>query len=307
MKKVYVQADIIREKKKELEAISDQYEFVFEEDKDANIIIGNVPALRLKEFEKLEWIQTASVGVEKYIRPGILKEDVILTNAVGVHSKEVAEHIFAMIMNLIRKFYLYRDNQRDHLWKDEGTIKELTKLKVAIVGFGSIGIELAKLLKGLGIYVIGVKRTIGEKPDCVDELYSNKDMAQAIGDVDVVACVLPGNKENYHLFTADTFRMMRPDTVFINAGRGNLFSEETLKEVLDQKIIAALALDVFEKEPLGKESDLWDYPNLIITPHAAGSYKLASARGQFYELVEENLRRYISGQELLHIVKERES
>lgn len=306
MKKVYIEFPFDEKEKKQLESISDQYEFVYKDDKDANIVIGHYPAKRLKEFKNLEWVQTAAVGIDAYIRDNNLNDGVILTNAVGAHSKEVAEHIFAMIISMTRKLYLYRDNQRKHLWKDEGKVKEITNLKVTILGFGDIGNELAKMLKALGIYIIGVKRTITSKPDYIDELYTSEDMNKAISDVDVVVSVLPGNKANAYLFNVDTFKMMRPDTIFINAGRGNLYTTQTLKEVLDKKIIAAISADVFEKEPLSKDSELWDYENLVITPHAAGNYKLISAQKQFFDLVKENLERYINNKELLHVVKERE-
>ena len=306
MKKVFVNIRTDEIQRRKLEAVSDQYEFVYEAELDANIILGNYSPRKLKEFRNLEWIQTAAVGIDGFIKDGNLREGVILTNAVDVHSVEVAEQLFAMIMSMTRKFHLYRDDQKERLWTDEGMTKELTKLKVTIIGFGDIGRVLAKLLKGIGIYVIGVKRTMIEKPDCLDELYTNKDLEKAISDVDVVVSILPGNKENAYLFTVDTFRKMRPDTIFLNAGRGNLCSTETIKEVLDQHIIAAIALDVFEKEPLPKDSPLWDYKNLIITPHVAGSYRLESTYEKFFVLAEENLRRYISGQELLHVVKERE-
>ena len=306
MKKVFVNIKTDEKQRRRFEAISDRYEFVYEPDLDANIIIGNYSPTKLKEFKNLEWIQTAAVGIDGFIKEGRLQEGVILTNAVDVHSVEVAEHLFAMIMSMTRKFYLYRDDQKEHLWTDEGMIKELTKLRVAIIGFGDIGKTLAGLLKGIGIYVIGVKRTMIEKPDCVDELYTNKDLDKAIGDVDVVVSILPGNKENAYLFTTDTFRKMRPDTIFLNAGRGNLCSVDTIREVLDRKIIAVIALDVFEEEPLPKDSPLWDYRNLIITPHVAGAYRLQSTYERFYALAEENLRRYINDQELLHVVKERE-
>ena len=306
MKKVFVNIKTDEKYRQRLEVVSDQYRFVYEPDPDANIILGNYAPGRLKEFRNLEWIQTAAVGVDAFIKNGNLKEGVILTNAVDVHSVEVAEHLFAMIMSMTRKFYLYRDDQKEHVWTDEGMTRELTKLKVAIIGFGDIGKALAKLLKGIGIHVIGVKRTMIEKPDCLDELYTDKDLDKAISDADVIVSVLPGNRDNAYLFTVDTFRKMRSDAIFINAGRGNLCSTETIREVLDRHIIAAISLDVFEEEPLPKDSPLWDYRNLVITPHVAGSYRLESTYEKFFALAEENLRRYISGQQLLNVVKERE-
>ena len=307
MKKVYVAVSLNEQQKQRLENISEDLQLVYEKDYDANAIVGNVSPLELLKYKELEWLQTSAVGYDAYIKKGVLRPGVILTNAVDVHSQEVAEHAFVMMLMLIKKLHTYRDNQHEHIWQEEGKVKEIGKMKAAIVGFGNIGKRLAKLLKGLGIYVIGVKRTESAKPDYIDELYTSKDLDKAISDVDAVFTVMPGTKENVHLFTLDTFKMMRPDAVLINVGRGNLIAEDVLYEVLDKHIIAGLALDVFEKEPLDKNSPLWDYPQLLITPHAAGFFHLDSAFEAFLDLVSENLTRYAKGEELKYIVSEREA
>ena len=306
MKKVLVTTKLTEQQKKRLEEGFPDLQFVYEKDDDVNIILGNYPAEKLKDFPKLEWIQTGAVGVEKYMQKGILKDGVILTNAVDVHSQEVAEHVLAMILAMVKKLYLYRDDQAQKKWIDEGKVKEIGKLKVAIVGLGDIGKTLARMLKGLNVHVIGVKRTLIDKPAYVDELYTSQDLDKAISDVDVVVTLLPGNKANRHLFTVDTFRKMRKDTVMVNAGRGNLYSYETLKTVLDEHIIEAISTDVYEEEPVKADSELWNYRNLVMTPHIAGSYHLDSAKEKFLDLCENNLHRYMNGEELLHIVKERE-
>jgi phosphoglycerate dehydrogenase-like enzyme len=305
MKKVFVNVSLDSEQKKRLESISDDLSFVYEKDYDAKIIIGNVPPADLKNYKDLEWIQTSAVGVDAYVKKGILNEKTVLTNAVDIHSQEVAEHAFAMMVELVKKLNLYHADQNRHQWTDEGRVREFSRMKAAVVGFGNIGKRLALLLKGLGIYVIGVKRTMIEKPDCLDELYTNAELEKAIRDVDVVFTVLPGTPENAHLFTLDTFKKMRPDAYLVNVGRGNLIAEDVLYEVLDQRIIAGLALDVFEKEPLPADSPLWDYEELIVTPHAAGFFHLESAFDAFLDLVEENLKRFVKGEQLKYVVTER--
>jgi len=306
MKKVFVNVKTNDEQKKRLESISSNYQFVYEKADDANIIIGNYTPSELKNFKNLEWIQTSAVGVDAFVKPGILNDGVILTNAVDVHSQEVAEHILGMMMAMIKKIYLYRDNQKDHSWNDEGKVKSIQGLRVAIIGFGNIGKNLAKTLKAMGMYVIAVKRNIDVKLENVDELYSNNDLDKAISDVDVVVTILPGTKENTHLFTLDTFKKMRKDTILVNAGRGNLYSEEVLKEVLEQHIIEAIGMDVFEVEPIAKENNLWDYKNLVVTPHVAGYFHLKEAFETYMDLVCENLRRYANNEELKYIVAERD-
>lgn len=306
MKKVFVPVKLSDDQKKRIESISSDFEFTYEVDKDANIILGNYPPAELKEFKNLEWIQTTAVGVDAFIKKGVLNDGVILTNAVDVHSTEVAEHILGMMMSMIKKQYLYRDNQANHEWKDEGRVKSIKGLRVSIIGLGDIGKNLARTLHSMGMYVIGVKRSMIDKPDYIDELYTNADLDKAISDVDVVVTVLPGTKENTHLFTLDTFKKMRKDTILVNAGRGNLYSEEVLCEVLENHIIEAIGMDVFEVEPVNKDSKLWDYKNLVMTPHVAGYFHLASALDDYVDLLVDNLTRYKNNEKLKYIVKERE-
>lgn len=310
MKKVFVNVKFSDEQKKKLEAVSSEYNFVYEKNADifdSEIIVGNYPSAELKSFKKLELLLLTAVGYDAFIKKGVLSDSTILCNAVDVHSREVAEHTLALILELTKNLHLYKNNQAKHLWQDEGTVKSVEGLRVGIIGFGSIGRCLAKLCKGLGMYTIGVKRTMIEKPDYLDELYTNKDMDKVINNVDVVVSVLPGTQENYHLFTMDTFKKMKSDTVLINCGRGNLYDSEVLYEVLDKKIIKAAAADVFEVEPLPTESKLYDLDNFVVTPHIAGFFHLDSAKDDFLDLVCDNLKRYANGEELRYVVTQREN
>ncbi len=164
----------------------------------------------------------------------------------------------------------------------------------------------AKLFKAIGARVAGIKRTMIEKPDFVDELYLQEDLTKAVSGADIVVSVVPGNKANEHLFDEDVFKAMKEDAILINAGRGNLYDEDLLVEALEKKMIAGASADVYPREPVAADSRLWDIKDLTMTPHVAGSYHLDSAFEKFLDLVEENLKRYVNGEEVLHIVKERE-
>ena len=309
MKKVFVNVKFNDEQKKKLEAVSNEYQFIYDKNEniyDSEIIVGNYPATELKNFNNLELLLLTAVGYDAYIKKGILNDSTILCNAVDVHSREVAEHTLALILQLVKNLHLYKNNQNNHLWHDEGTVKSVEGLRVAIIGFGSIGNVLAKLLKGLGMYVIGVKRKMIDKPDYIDELHTNEDLEKVISNVDVVVSVLPGTIENHHLFTMDTFKKMKPDTVLVNCGRGNLYDTEVLYEVLEKKIIKAAAADVFEVEPLPENSKLYDLENFVVTPHIAGFFHLDSAKDLYLDLICENLRRYANNEELKYVVTQRE-
>ena len=309
MKKVFVNVKFNDEQKKKLESVSSNYQFVYDKSNDiydSEIIVGNYPANDLKNFKNLELLLLTAVGYDAFIKKGVLNDSTILCNAVDIHSREVAEHTLALLIELVKKLNLYKNNQTNRLWHDEGIVKSYSGLRVAIIGFGDIGNCLAKMLKGLGMYVIGVKRKMIEKPDYIDELHTNKDMDEVISNVDAVVSLLPGTAENVHLFTMDTFKKMKPDTVFINCGRGNLYEEEVLYEVLKNRVIAAAAADVFEVEPLPENSKLYELDNFVVTPHVAGFFHLDSALDDYLNLICDNLKRYDNNEELRYVVTERE-
>lgn len=309
MKKVFVNVKLTDSQKTKLESLSNDYQFVYDKSDDifdSNIIVGNYPACDLSKFNNLELLLLSAVGYDAYIKKGVLKDNTILCNAVDIHSKEVAEHTVALILDLVKKLNFYKNNQNKGLWHDEGGVKSFDGLRVAIIGFGDIGKSLAKMLKGLDMYIVGVKRKMIDKPDYIDELHTSEDMNKVISDVDVVVSILPGTAENYHLFTLDTFKLMKPDTVFVNCGRGNLYDSEVLYEVLDKKIIAAAAADVFEIEPLPSDSKLYKLDNFVITPHVAGFFHLTSAKDDYVDLIYDNLKRYSNNEELRYVVTERE-
>ena len=309
MKKVFVNVKFNEEQKKKLESISSEYCFEYDKNNDiydSDIIVGNYPPNDLKKFNNLKLLLLSAVGYDAYIKKDILNKDTILCNAVDIHSREVAEHTVALIIDLLKNIYLYINNQNKKIWNDEGKVKSFAGLRVAIIGFGDIGNALAKMLKGLGMYIIGVKRKMIEKPEYVDELHTDKDINDVISNVDVVVSILPGTAENVHLFTKEVFERMKKDTIFVNCGRGNLYDNDVLYEVLKSKTIKAAAADVFDVEPLPENCKLYELDNFIITPHVAGFFHLDSAKDEYLDLICENLKRYINSEELKYVVTQRE-
>ena len=307
MKKVLVEHALTEKQKQQFLALSDKYEFVFgTEDKDAQIAVGNFSPAQIKELKNLELYISAWVGYDAFIKKGVLKNSTLLVNAVDVHTEEVAEHMFVLMLSMVKNLHLYRDNQADHKWKDEGKVKSISELTVAILGLGHIGNLLAKYCKALGMYVIGVKRTIDQKPDYVDELLPIGDLDEILPRVDVVLSVLPSSEQTKHMFTLDRFKLMKRDAILINAGRGDLIEPNLLCDVLDQGIISGVGQDVFEKEPIDENSRLWTTKRLAVTPHVAGFFHLDIASQKFVDLAVENLKRYANNEELKYVVTERE-
>ena len=269
---------------------------------EADIIIGNVPAGDIHASPKLKLLQLQSAGTDGYTAPGVLSENTILTNATGAYDKTVAEHGLALTLMLQKNFYLYRDLQNQHIWKDMGMAASIADSTVVIVGYGSIGSLYAKMVKALGATVLGVKRRKSEKPEFLDELVTMDELDNILPRADVVFSVLPNTPATRHLYTAERFAMMKPTAVFINCGRGNAVSAEVLYDVLQKKIIRAAACDVFEQEPLPSDSPLWSLENLVITPHTAGGFHLPDTKDKIIAIAAQNIRAVLGKDEYRNII-----
>lgn len=269
---------------------------------EADIIIGNVPAGEVHASPKLKLLQLQSAGTDGYTAPGVLSENTILTNATGAYDKTVAEHGLALTLMLQKNFYLYRDLQNQHIWKDMGMAASIADSTVDIVGYGSIGSLYAKMVKALGATVIGVKRRKSEKPEILDELVTMDELDNILPRADVVFSVLPNTPATRHLYTAERFAMMKPTAVFINCGRGNAVSAEVLYDVLQKKTIRAAACDVFEQEPLPSDSPLWSLENLVITPHTAGGFHLPDTKDKIIAIAAQNIRAVLGKAEYRNII-----
>lgn len=268
----------------------------------AHIIIGNVPVDLLKYAHNLEWLQLNSAGADVYIKEGVLKKDVLLTNATGAYGLAVSEHMLAILLELMKKLNLYHHNQTNKIWKDEGMVSSIYGSTTLVVGLGDIGGEFAKKMKALGSYVIGIKRNMTQKPDYLDELYTLDQLDNLISRADVVALSLPNTKETYHLFDTQRFSLMKNDSILINVGRGSAIDQDALCYALEHGPMYGAAIDVTDPEPLPSSHPLWNYENLIITPHISGHYHLQETLERIVRISADNLKRYREGKELENLV-----
>lgn len=309
-KNVLVVIPVDKRHKEKLEKAGEGCQFTYSSPKDvtesmiseAQIIIGNVPAEKIKASEKLELLQLNSAGADNYIKPGILDSRTILTNATGAYSKAVAEHMFAMMFMLQKKLHLYRDAQARTEWTDEGTVVSITDATVLVVGLGDIGLHFARMTKALGAYTIGVKRRMGECPEGVDELYTTDQLDEVLPRADVIVSFLPGTKATNHIYTKERFALMKDQAIFLNGGRGSAVDSNVLCEAIKEHQIAAAGIDVTEPEPLPSEHPLWKMKNVMITPHISGQYHLPETFERIVNIAADNLLSYLNGQPLKNIV-----
>lgn len=268
----------------------------------ANAIIGNLPAERLAAAKNLEWFQLNSAGADAYVKPGVLPENTVLTNATGAYGLSVSEHMLALVFDLIRQFGQYHDNQRSHQWKAMGKIASVEGSTVLVLGLGDIGGDFARKMKALGAYVIGVRRTIKDKPDYLDEQYQLDQLNSLLGRADIVAMVLPGGDATNHLMDERRLNLMKQGAFLINVGRGNAIDPNALLKALEEGHLGGCGLDVTEPEPLPADDPLWDAPGLIITPHVAGNFWLDETFERIVGIAGENLDAWVNGKPWRNLV-----
>ncbi len=264
----------------------------------ADIILGNPPVQFLTQDIRLKWLQLFSAGTAPYSEPGVLPEDVILTNATGAYGLAIGEHMTAMILSLYKNLHLYRDNQRRHSWADRGSVRSIYGSTVLAVGLGDIGGEFAKRMKALGAYTIGVRRKGTVKPNYLDELVHLDQLDEMLPRADIVALSLPGTAETYHILNQQRISKMKPGAVLINVGRGNAVDTPSLVASLKSGLLSGACLEVTDPEPLPSDSPLWEMENVIITPHVSGGFHLKETHTRMISIFSENLRRFAAGEPL---------
>ncbi|MGN0071638.1 MAG: D-2-hydroxyacid dehydrogenase [Atopobiaceae bacterium] len=275
----------------------------------ADIIIGNVPASRLSKASHLQWIQLGSAGADAYVKPGVLAPHVRISNSVGCYGPAVAEHSFALLLSLMKKLYKYEDDQRAHVWGEEGNVATLDGASILVMGAGDIGEHFALLCTAMGATCTAYRSHIPEKVSssyqaAFAKTIAGKDALQcALPASQVVAAFLPSTPETARLVDEEFLSALPKGAYLVNAGRGDLIDYAALERALEIGALAGCAIDVADPEPLPEESPLWDCPNLLITPHVAGFWHLPKTRKLVYLRAKENLGRYLAGEELLHEVK----
>jgi phosphoglycerate dehydrogenase-like enzyme len=274
---------------------------------DAEVFIGwTMRPEQLAAARKLRWVHSPAAAVHTLIFPELVASDVTLTNAREVHAPVVAEHVMALLLALAKRIPDCANLQRRHiwgqqaLWEQQPRPREIAGDTLGIVGLGSIGREVARRAKAFGMRVIGTRERPQKPADRVDTIYGPKELPKLLAEADFVVLAAPITSNTKKLIDAAALAHMKPSAYLINVGRGALVDERALAEALRSRRIAGAAVDVFDKEPLPVESELWDVPNLLITPHSAGLTEKLWDR--HYLLIKENVRRYVAGETLLQIV-----
>jgi phosphoglycerate dehydrogenase-like enzyme len=253
---------------------------------------------------KLRWVQGSMAGAgEVAKKAGLLETDVVVTTASGVYSGPLAEFVLMAMLQHAKNLERLRRDKAKKVWRQTHA-DSIEGKTLCIVGMGNIGRAIAQRARPFGTRVVGVKRAVREDDpawDYADELYPTERLHDALGEADYVAVTLPGTPQTRHLVDAEAIGAMKPGAYFANIGRGTVVDEGALVEALKSGHLSGAALDVFEVEPLPKESPLWELESVIISPHATDMVGSLINKRQT-DLFCENLRRYLEGEPLINVL-----
>ena len=219
----------------------------------------------IEQFKNLMFIQLTSAGYDRVPMDYVEEHKIKIYNARGVYSIPMAEFALCGVLQLYKKSRFFFENQKEHKWEKHLELLELYGKTVCIVGCGSVGQECAKRFCGFGCSVIGVDLK-PYKNDFFESMISIEEIETFISKSDIVVLTLPLTEQTKGLFNSDMFAKMKKGAVLVNIARGAIVDTVALKNALQNNLGGAV-LDVFEEEPLGENSPLWDMENVIITPH----------------------------------------
>jgi phosphoglycerate dehydrogenase-like enzyme len=249
---------------------------------------------------RLRWIQATSAGIGQLVKSlgyDVRMPNTVFTTASGVHGQPLAEFVLmAMLMHYKGARRMLAAQERRHWERYAGT--DLENRRVAIVGLGRVGREIARQCRALGMVVLGTSRT--PAAEAVDQYFDPSRLAAMLPQADVLVLIVPHTPQTEMLVGAKELALLPAGAYLINIARGAVVDEPALIEALRSGHLAGAALDVFAEEPLPPESPLWGMPNVLVSPHSGSTSDREN--GRVTDLFCDNLRRYLAGEPLRNVL-----
>jgi phosphoglycerate dehydrogenase-like enzyme len=253
------------------------------------------PVSLLPRLGSLEAVQLLSAGADAWVAQ--VPEGVVLCDARGVHDASTSEWVLTATLAALRRFPAFARAQQRHEWvvSGETPTDELTGKRVLLIGAGSIGAAIAAKMAPFDVALTRVARTA--RPD--EDVHGVDELPGLLPHAQVVVLVVPLTEQTRGLVDADFLKALPEDALLVNAARGPVVDTGALlAEVRTGRIRAAL--DVTDPEPLPAGHELWDLPNVLLTPHVGGAVRGLLPRA--YRLAGEQLRRFVAGEPLINQV-----
>jgi len=292
-------------------------------DPDLEILLGSYAPTDPERLPRLKWIASITAGVEELLASHPERRGIVVTNGSGLHVVAMGEYVLGSLLQITQQVPLRMADQQRKYWPAwrsadwfEASGRRLRGATLVVVGYGSVGREIARMATALGMNVIAVKARASDLKDpgfrepgtgdpdgtIPQRIVGTDALSEVLGTADFVTIAVPLTPRTKGLIDEAFLAKMRPSAWLINVGRGGHADEGALLRALRERRIAGAVLDVFADEPLPAESPFWDLPNVIITPHLAGVAGTERFWSAAADLIAENLVRYARGEPLANVI-----
>jgi phosphoglycerate dehydrogenase-like enzyme len=267
---------------------------------------------------RLRWLHLLTAGADQVAKDPASYQSIVVTTSSGIHCSAIAQYTLGSILTYVHRFHLTTRAQLSHTWLKRQpfmeNVRELRGATIGIIGYGSLGREIARLARAFGMKVLALKRDPAQRADpgwfvpgtgdplgvIPQRFFGPEQRAELLAQSDFIVVTLPLTPHTRAFIGAHELEATRPGAYLVNVGRGEVIDQAAMVRALQEKRLGGVGLDVFEREPLEAESPLWDFEHAILTPHVAGSFRGYLDRA--CELFAENLRRFTAGDPLLNQV-----
>ena len=282
------------------------------------LLTFRIPEDLVSRAPTLKWVQLLSAGADHALKTNLAGTSIPVTTASGIHATPIAEYIIGSMLIWAHRFHVSIRAQEKHAWITSGrfmrSVSDLRGKTVGIVGYGSIGREAARIADAMGMTVLALKREpqnrsddgwspegVGDPEGKIPQRFFGPDQRnELLAASDFVVVTLPLTEATRGFIGRREFEAVKPGAYLVNIGRGGVVDEQAMIDALREKRLGGAGLDVFEREPLGADSALWDIEEVVLTPHMSGAN--SSYMDRACELFVENLGRFRNGERLLNLV-----
>lgn len=260
---------------------------------DATVCNGLFLSHPFEEFTRLKFIQLTSAGFDRVPVEKIKAQGCELWNARGVYSTPMAEWALFRVLEHYKQGWFFRKEQETGRWTKHRGLREIAGTRVAVVGAGNVGQEVAKRFRAMGATTVGFDIHTNAT-DGFDEMMLTASLLEHVGEMDVVVVTAPLLPSTKGLISREVLQSMKQDAVLVNIARGGLIDQEAMIDVLKERKDLFAALDVFEEEPLAADSPLWQMENVAVSPH--NSFVSDGNNARMFNVMKKNLEAFIEKQ-----------